>query len=45
MEYGHFNTAKRYIIYRQERKHERNRIKDEVKEQLEKNTFKITKAD
>jgi ribonucleoside-diphosphate reductase alpha chain len=45
MEYWYFNIAKRYIIYRQERKHERNKQKDEVKEQLERNTFKITKSD
>jgi ribonucleoside-diphosphate reductase alpha chain len=45
MEYWHFNIAKRYIIYRQERKHERNKQKDEIQEQLLQNTFKITKSD
>lgn len=44
MEYWYFHVAKKYIIYREQRKYERLKQKDEVKEQLEKNTFQITKS-
>lgn len=44
MEHGYFNIAKKYIIYREQRKHERNKQKEEIQEKLEKNDFKITKS-
>jgi ribonucleoside-diphosphate reductase alpha chain len=44
MEYGYFHVAKKYIIYRQEKKYERSLKQNEIQEKLQKNIFQITKS-
>jgi len=45
MEFGYFEVAKRYIIYRQERHNERNKQIQESQEKLKQNALEITKSD
>jgi len=44
MESGHFDIAKQYIIYRDERKKARDKASEAVEKKLEKHTLKITKT-
>ncbi len=45
MEFGYFEVAKAYIIYRQERKIERKKMLQESQEKLKQNELEITKSD
>lgn len=45
MEFGEFQVAKQYIIYRNERSIAREKQKEKVEKKLEKQTLKITKSD
>lgn len=44
MEFGHFDIAKKYIIYREKRSLERDKKRVEVEERLKENTLEITKT-
>lgn len=45
MEFGHFEVAKRYIIYRQARNVERDKQIKDTQEKLKQNALEITKSD
>ncbi len=44
MEFGYFDIAKKYIIYREKRAFERSIKKQEIQEKLSQNTLEITKS-
>ncbi len=44
MELGHFEVAKKYVIYRENRNSERDKLKNQTKEKLTTNTLQITKT-
>jgi len=44
MEFGYFDIAKKYIIYREKRAFERTIKKQEIQEKLSQNTLEITKS-
>jgi ribonucleoside-diphosphate reductase alpha chain len=45
MEFGQYDIAKKYILYREQRRKEREARKAQVQEKLEENRLEITKAD
>lgn len=44
MEFGYFDIAKKYIIYREKRAFERSKQKEAIQEKLKENTLEITKS-
>jgi anaerobic ribonucleoside-triphosphate reductase len=44
MEFGYFDIAKKYIIYREKRAFERDIRKKEIQEKLSQNTLEVTKS-